>query len=92
MIARLDDDLHARLKARAAAEGRSVNELVIQALAAALDGGTSRRAVRERARATGRLVVPEPSGPTPPRDEVIAGTRGLGAAVSEALAAERAAR
>lgn len=92
MITRLDDELHARLKAQAAVEERSVNDLVIAALTAALDGNSTRRAVRERARTTGRLVVPEPVHEARELDDVISATRGLGNAVSTALAAERAAR
>jgi plasmid stability protein len=89
MITRLDDDLHARLKAQAAVEERSMNDLVVEALIGKLDAATTRRAVRERARSTGRLVVPEPADEASDRDEVIASTRGLGDAVSTALAEER---
>ena len=92
MITRLDDELHARLKAQAQAEGRSVNELVINVLSLALKGETSRQAVRERARVTGRLVVPEPPDQTPHRHDIVTSTRGFGDAVSTALAEERSAR
>jgi plasmid stability protein len=93
MITRLDDELHAKLKAHAAAEDRSVNDLVIDALTVALDEKAGRRAIRERARSSGRLVVPEPDGAEDPDlDEVIASTRGLGSAASAALDAERSAR
>jgi plasmid stability protein len=92
MITRLDDELHARLKAQAAAENRSVNDLVIGVLAAALDGTTSRWAVRERARATGRLVVPEPPPDRPHHQDAVDATRGFGDAVSSALERERSAR
>jgi plasmid stability protein len=89
MITRLDDELHARIKAQADAEGRSVNELVVQVLSRALGNASSRDGVRERARATGRLVVPEPPAETVSRDEAIRSTRGLGNAVSTALEEER---
>ena len=92
MIARLDDELHSRLKARAAAADRSVNDLVIAALTAVLDGTSTRAAIRDRARATGRLVVPEPPATTPKSGEVEAATRGFGDAVSTALEQERSAR
>jgi plasmid stability protein len=93
MITRLDDELHAKLKAHAAAEDRSVNDLVIDVLTEALDGKAGRRAIRERAKASGRLVVPEPDADeAPDLDEVIESTRGLGSAASEALDAERSAR
>jgi plasmid stability protein len=92
MITRLDDDLHARLKEQAVAEGRSVNELVIEALIAALDGSTARRTVRERARATGRLVLPDPPAETPRWRDVEVVSREFGTAVSDALDEERSAR
>ena len=54
LIARIDDNLHARLKARAAAEGRTLNALVAEALeaAAASDprAGASASPGRRRAR------------------------------------------
>jgi plasmid stability protein len=59
MITRLDDELHARLKARAAAEGRSLNDLTIEALSALVRGPLSRAELRERLRSAGDLVVPE---------------------------------
>ncbi|RLK60753.1 toxin-antitoxin system HicB family antitoxin [Actinokineospora cianjurensis] len=92
LITRVDDGLHARLKARAAGTNRSVNDLVVEALVAVLDGGENRRAVRERARAAGLLVVPEVTGPVDTRDEVIAATRDSGDAISSALDEERSAR
>ena len=73
-------------------EGRSVNELVVAALTQVLDGSTPRRAFRERARATGRLVVPEPPETTPGWDEIDAISRESGMAVIEALEADRSAR
>ncbi len=92
MITRLDDELHARLKARAAAEDRSVNDLVIAALTASLDEPPTRRAIRDRAWASGRLVVPDPPARTPDPAEVEQSTRGFGDAVSAALDEERSAR
>ena len=50
MITRLDDELHARLKAQAAAEDRSVNDLVIGVPAAALDRSSTTSAGRLEAR------------------------------------------
>jgi plasmid stability protein len=91
MITRLDDELHARLKQRAAAEGRSVNGLVIEALILVLDGSTARRTVRERARAMGLLVVPDPPAEIPNRRDVEAISREFGTSVSEALEADRSA-
>lgn len=37
LIARIDDDLHARLKERAAKEGRSMNALVTEVLVASVE-------------------------------------------------------
>lgn len=92
LIARIDDDLHAEIKRRATEEGRSVNALVSDILAAAVAGRDRSASLRMRARASGRLVVP----PRPPRvpsgQAVVRATRGAGQAVSEALAAERGTR
>jgi len=89
MITRLDDELHARLKAQADAEGRSMNELVVQVLSWALGDASSREGVRERARVSGRLVLPAPPAGVVGRDEAVESTRGLGNAVSAALEEER---
>jgi plasmid stability protein len=92
ILARVDDDLHARLKERAAAEGRSMNALVIEALRRQLDAGDDPRA-RLRARAAALGLLTEPSTPPPTsglsREEgralVIEQLRGAGDAVLEAL-------
>jgi antitoxin FitA len=90
LITRIDDGLHARLKERAAAEGRSVNALVTEVLEHAVAPQPARRTLRERLRAEGRLYVPpQPKGPVPSRDGVIEMLRGSGTAVSEALRADR---
>ncbi len=92
LIARVDDELHARLKARAAAEQRSLNSLVNEALRAALEPGGERARLRERLRRAGKLVVPpQPENP-PTLDEAIESGRGAGTAVSEALEEDRNAR
>jgi plasmid stability protein len=89
LITRLDDDLHASLKARAAAQRRSLNELVVETLAAAVAAPATKAGVRERARAAGMLVVPEPpSGAVAPAD-LRAGVAGTGKAVSSALHDDR---
>ncbi len=92
LIARIDDDLHARLRQRAAQEGRSVNALVNDILATAVAGGDRRAALRMRARASGRLVLPPRPARAPSHQALEQATRGVGEAVSEALGAERAAR
>ena len=93
LIARIDDDLHAQLKERARSEGRSLNALVTELLAAGVNSYDQRRALRERVRAAGLLYVPpKPKGPVLSLDEIEELYRGTGTAVSEALAAERKAR
>lgn len=93
LITRVDERLHERLKARAAAEGRSLNALVNDLLEAALTNDDPRARVRARIDALGlRVDVPAPVGPIPSLDEVIAATRGAGTAASEALEADRNAR
>jgi plasmid stability protein len=92
LITRLDDDLHARLKARAAAEGRSVNALVVEILAAEVTPSNRRERLRRRAKAAGWLVVPPRPDRAPSWEAVEEATRGAGTAVSEALEAERARR
>ncbi len=93
LIARIDDRLHARLKARAKAEGRSLNALVVELLENGLAANNERERVRARMRGLGLLVtLPRPTRPPLSLDEAIELTRGWGTAVSEALAADRARR
>ena len=92
MIVRVDDELHACLKARAAAEGRTLNDLMESTLAAAVERTTTRESLRSRARSAGRLVVPPATGRAPSRSSAIASTAGLGNAASDALAADRSER
>jgi antitoxin FitA len=92
LITRIDDRLHARLKERAAQQGRSLNAFVVEVLEQALAEERSRTGVRERARRTGRLVCPPPPERVPSRQAVEDATRGAGTIASEALAAERAVR
>lgn len=92
MIVRVDDELHAALKALAAAEGRTLNDLMESTLAAAVERGTTRKTLRGRARLAGRLVVPAAPGRPPSRSSTMASTAGLGNAASHALAADRAER
>jgi plasmid stability protein len=86
LITRIDDELHARIKRQAAAEGKSVNTLVrdilVQEVAEDERG-------RLRARAGDRIVHPPLPRRVPTMRAVLAATRGSGRAVSEALAAER---
>jgi plasmid stability protein len=89
LITRIDEDLHRRLKRRAAAEGRSVNAMVGDLLRAAADTGNERDLVRARLRALGRLAtIPGPRKAIS-REAAIALTRGAGTAASQALAEDR---
>lgn len=94
MITRIDEALHAGLKARAAAEGRSVNALVGEILRDAVSPTDPQAALRARIRALGLEVTwtPTTSGDPLPRNEAIDLTRGWGTVVSEALQADRARR
>jgi len=93
LIARIDDELHARLKERAAAEHRSVNALVRELLENGVVKDEARAQLRRRADALGLLYVPpRPKRLPPSRDAVIAATRGSGTAVSDALTEDRARR
>lgn len=84
MITRIDDDLHARLKERAANEGRSLNDLVTEVLVSALERRAARECLRDRVRLAGLLFEP-PQPTSASLDQVLADTRGAGEAFSEAL-------
>ncbi len=93
LITRLDDELHAGLKARAAAEGRSVNSLVVEALRALIsEGDAPRSAFRSMVDRAGVRVVPPQPRTVPSRRAVSRATSGAGQVASEALAAERETR
>jgi antitoxin FitA len=94
LITRLDDDLHEGLRRRAEREGRSVNAVVVEALARLIETPPDARArVRGRMRRLGLLSVPPPPpSPPPSLDEAIESTRGAGDAVLEALEGDRSAR
>ena len=89
LITRIDEDLHRRLKRRAAFQGLSVNAMVSGLLRSLVDSQDERQLVRARLRALGRLAyVPRPRRLVS-HDAAIATTRGLGKAASEALADDR---
>ncbi len=93
LITRIDDALHADIKERAAAEGRSVNSLVGDILREAVTPTDPRAALRARIRTLGLEVNWTTTGGDPlPRNEAIELTRGWGTVVSEALEADRARR
>ncbi|MBB4688541.1 FitA-like ribbon-helix-helix domain-containing protein [Amycolatopsis jiangsuensis] len=85
LITRIDDELHARLKARAAAEGRTLNDLVTEALQGALLHEESPQQWKERLRQQGKLVSFEPAREPVGLDELERRSQGWGTAVSEAL-------
>jgi antitoxin FitA len=89
LLTRIDETLHERVRARAAAEGRSVNAVVAELLEAWVAEGDPRSALRARLAREGRLVVPEPPADVPTHEALRRANRGAGQAVSEALAAER---
>ncbi len=89
-IIRLDEQLLAKLKTRAAAEGRSVNALVNDILGSQVGGRSPKAELQLRG---GEHIVrpPRPIG-IPSRESLRRASRGSGAAVCEALMEERAAR
>jgi antitoxin FitA len=97
LISRIDDDLHRRLKERAAREGRSLNDLVTDVLAEAVDDEAT--SFRRRLDRSGLRVLP-PASPVPGQrvdpdhedDGLADEDPGAGDAVLEALLAERDAR
>jgi plasmid stability protein len=92
LIARVDEELHRRLKARAKAERRSLNALVTELLRAGIAKNETEARVRARLQAGGLRVLPDSEGPAPSRDAAIRATRGAGRAASNALSTERGAR
>lgn len=89
LISRIDDDLHRRLKERAAQEGRSLNDLVAAVLAEAVDDAPA--SFRRRLAASGLRVLP-PSSPVPDQRDEPTIAHGDGEAVLDALRAERDSR
>ena len=86
MITRLDDDLHAALKRRAKAQGKSLNALVVETLTETVSLELSNEDFLEQLRADGWLSdAPPPDGPIPTWEEVWEITKGSGSAVSDAL-------
>lgn len=100
LIARIDDGLHARLKLKAAQEGRSLNALVTDALEASASAGRGPgEMIEQRAAERGiRLVstrTPRRSvaaGEAANRNQVIDSTRGLGAFIDDCFDEDRGSR
>lgn len=90
LITRIDDTLHARLKARAQDEGRSVNKLVTNILEDAVPDESPRERLRRRLRAEGRLVEIDVPPNAPSHEEVLEMLRGdAGRAVLQAFEEDR---
>jgi len=90
LLLRVPEDLHRRLTARAAREGRSVNALATEILDAAADADQGDRRRRLRAAAAGALgTVGARPVSAARRWRNTESTRGLGLRVDELLAQER---
>jgi plasmid stability protein len=92
LLLRVPDDVHRRLAARAARDGRSVNAVATEILDAAVDAdeGDRRARLRATAAATGLLRSVPAKAVTPARRRrIIASTRGTGPILDHLLAEER---
>lgn len=92
MLLRVPEEVHRRLVARAAREGRSLNAVATEILDAAADADSGDRRSRLRAAAAAagilRQVAARPAG-TDRRRAIIESTRGLGQQVDRLLDQER---
>lgn len=92
LLLRVPDSLHARISARAAREGRSVNQVATEILdgAADADSGSRRDRLRARAAATGLLQqAPAPALKPAKRKAAVESTRGLGPVLDRLLDEDR---
>ena len=92
LLLRVPDDVHRRLAARAARDGRSVNSVATEILDAAIDAdeGDRRARLRATAAATGLLrSVPAKPVTSARRRRIIASTKGTGPILDRLLAEER---
>jgi plasmid stability protein len=92
LLLRVPEDLHRRIAARAAREGRSMNAVAGAILDAATDAdiGTPQERLRARAAALGMLSeVPAAPVNTAERERIIATTRGVGQVLDRILAEDR---
>ncbi|MGH3303829.1 MAG: FitA-like ribbon-helix-helix domain-containing protein [Streptosporangiaceae bacterium] len=92
LLLRVPDEVHRRLTARAAREGRSVNAVASEILDATADADEGDRRARLRARAASLGVLrAATAGPIARADRkrIIASTRGLGPLVDTLLGDER---
>jgi hypothetical protein len=86
------DDLHRRLAARAAREGRSVNAVATEILDLTADADQSDRRARLRARAAASGILRDVPSPVPgpvDRRRILESTRGLGQIADSLIDAER---
>lgn len=95
LITRIDDELHARLKRRAAADGRSLNSLAAEALEA-VASGPAHPDVQLRRRAGQRgvslVLAPGRGGQAAERAAMIEELRGVGPLVDELIDEDRGPR
>lgn len=92
LLLRVPDELHRRLAARAARDGRSVNAVATEILDAAVDAEEGDRRARLRARAAGLGVLRVlPAAPVSEarRRRILASTKGLGPITDQFIADER---
>jgi len=92
LLLRVPDDVHRRLAARAAREGRSVNALATELLdlGADADQGDRRSRLRAAAATAGSLrAVRAEDVSSDRRRQIIESTRGLGPVADRLIAAER---
>jgi plasmid stability protein len=92
LLLRVPEDLHRRIAARAAREGRSMNAVAGAILDAATDAdvGTPQERLRARAAALGMLSeVPAAPVSTAERERIIASTRGVGQVLDRIVAEDR---
>ncbi len=92
LLLRVPDEVHRRLTARAARDGRSMNSVATEILDAAADAdeGDRRERLRARAATLGILrAMPATPGSEAKRRRVIASTRGIGPVLDQLLAEER---
>lgn len=93
LLLRVPDEVHARLTARAARIGRSVNAVATEILDAAVGSGEGDRRARVKARAAALGIMraaPGKAVAAARRRQIIASTRGAGPVLDRWLAEERA--
>jgi plasmid stability protein len=92
LLLRVPEDIHRRLAARAAREGRSINAVATEILDAAAEADRGDRRTRLRAAAAAAGVLDERPAPRVDdrrRRRILESTRGLGPQVDRLLDEER---